>query len=137
MANASHVKRKIIFSIDDGPRHNSTDEILEILRKYGIKAIFFINGNANKAKSLGLDQKSPGERIRPRLGNDCDISKIGSIKSHGHLIGNHTFSHYGSKDSVTDARCIRDFKALHGYVKEHHGYEMKYWRMPGGRKKSS
>ena len=69
----------ICLSFDDGPDPAVTPEILKILDKYRVKAVFFCKGSeAEKYPSLVED-----------------------VRSRGHLIGNHTYSHLkGIKTSV-------------------------------------
>ncbi len=65
-------ERKVIaLTFDDGPHYKYTEEILDILKKYGVKATFFMIG-ANAEK-------------HPRLAK--------RVFSEGHEIGNHTYSH--------------------------------------------
>jgi len=64
-------KKQLLLTFDDGPDPQYTIGILNILRRYGIKAVFFCVGE--KAK------KYP------------DI--IQEVVSGGHVIGNHTWSH--------------------------------------------
>jgi peptidoglycan/xylan/chitin deacetylase (PgdA/CDA1 family) len=65
-------EKVLCLTFDDGPDPISTPTLLEILKKHHIKAIFFCNGRAVL--------KYP------------DL--INLIKSDGHLVGNHGFSHY-------------------------------------------
>ncbi|HOU95489.1 MAG TPA: polysaccharide deacetylase family protein [Bacteroidales bacterium] len=68
-----HTHEKLIcLSFDDGPDPESTFPILQILEKYNIRAIFFCTGERGK--------KFP------------DLMSL--LKDQGHLIGNHSFSHY-------------------------------------------
>jgi peptidoglycan/xylan/chitin deacetylase (PgdA/CDA1 family) len=65
-------KEKIIcLTFDDGPDPSSTPDLLEILGRYSIKALFFCNGS--KAE------------IHPAL--------IEQIIKEGHITGNHSYSH--------------------------------------------
>lgn len=61
----------LTLTFDDGPHPSSTISILETIEKYNIRAIFFCTGKSAKEY--------------PEL--------IARIKSGGHLIGNHSFSH--------------------------------------------
>ena len=62
---------KIALTFDDGPDKNYTDEILDILSEYGIKATFFV------------------------IGKNCEENPdvLRRIAIEGHEIGNHTYSH--------------------------------------------
>lgn len=64
-------RKAIALTFDDGPDREMTPKVLDVLKKYGVKAVFFVVGS--KA------EKHP--QIMQR------------IKAEGHLIGNHTFSH--------------------------------------------
>ena len=72
----------VCLSFDDGPDPAVTPEILKILDKYKVKAVFFCKGSeAEKYPSL-----------------------VDDIRSRGHLIGNHTYSHLkGIKTSVDES----------------------------------
>jgi peptidoglycan-N-acetylglucosamine deacetylase len=64
-------EKKIALTFDDGPDPNVTPQILDILKKYSVKATFFIIGeNAQKYPAL-----------------------VQRIYDEGHIIGNHSFSH--------------------------------------------
>ncbi len=63
--------RAVALTFDDGPDPLTTPPILELLEKHGLHATFFVNGaNADKHPDL-----------------------IEKILSHGHDIGNHTYTH--------------------------------------------
>jgi peptidoglycan-N-acetylglucosamine deacetylase len=65
-------KEKVLcLTFDDGPDPVSTLQIIEILRRYNVKALFFCNGK--KAEN------------NPEL--------VEAIRSGGHIIGNHGFEH--------------------------------------------
>jgi peptidoglycan-N-acetylglucosamine deacetylase len=64
-------KKAVALTFDDGPDPVSTPKLLDLLAKYQVRATFFVTGK--KA------EKFP-EMIR-------------DILSHGHTIGNHTYSH--------------------------------------------
>ncbi|GAB6100619.1 hypothetical protein JCM16358_24980 [Halanaerocella petrolearia] len=63
--------KKIALTFDDGPDTKYTPRILEILKKYNVKATFFLLGK--------LAEKHP-EVVR-------------KIKADGHIIANHSWSH--------------------------------------------
>lgn len=66
------VDKKIVYlTFDDGPTPETTPYILEVLKKYGIKATFFCVGENVKKY--------------PKLYKD--------IIEEGHFVGNHTFNH--------------------------------------------
>jgi peptidoglycan-N-acetylglucosamine deacetylase len=65
-------EKLLYLTFDDGPDPESTERLLDILGRYNIKAIFFCNGR-NAEKYPGL---------------------VNLIKSNGHQIGNHGYSHF-------------------------------------------
>ena len=76
--------RKVVaFTFDDGPNPATTNQALDTLSKYGIKATFFVLGK----------NVSGNEEILKRM------------KADGHVIGNHSWSHpVLSKLSLDDAK---------------------------------
>ena len=76
--------RKVVaLTFDDGPNSTTTNQALDTLSKYGIKATFFVLGK----------NVSGNEEILKRM------------KSDGHVIGNHSWSHpVLSKLSLDDAK---------------------------------
>ena len=86
-------EKLICLTFDDGPDPVSSPQLLDILGKYDVKALFFCDGRA--AENY------------PYL--------IELIKSKGHLIGNHGYSHLnGWKTSVK--RYIADVENAAGYT---------------------
>jgi len=64
-------ENKIVLSFDDGPNKNITPKVLDILKEYNCKAVFFCIG-----KNI--------------IGNEYILQRI---YNEGHLIGNHSYSH--------------------------------------------
>lgn len=104
--------KKIAFlTFDDGPSYLSND-ILDILKKYHIKATFFVVGN------LARENKSIIER---------------QIKE-GHSIGNHTYTHnYKNIYSSVDV-FVNEVDKTQNIIKSIVGsnYDIKLVRFPGG-----
>jgi peptidoglycan-N-acetylglucosamine deacetylase len=67
----STTEKLLFLTFDDGPDPDSSPQLLEILDRYNIKALFFCDGRAA--------EKYP------------DLVDL--IKKRGHLIGNHGYSH--------------------------------------------
>lgn len=63
--------KKIILTFDDGPTNKATPRILDTLRKYNIKATFFVLGK--------LAKRYP--------------SLMSRIEKEGHIIANHSYEH--------------------------------------------
>lgn len=102
---------KVVYmTFDDGPSEN-TGEILDILKKYNIKATFFTNGR------------------------DSDMARAAykRIVAEGHTLGNHTWSHnYGLyKNPVA---FYEDVEKLEAFQKEVTGLAetSRVFRFPGG-----
>ena len=97
---ASQTESKVCYlTFDDGPNKSITPLILDILRKYNIKATFFQVGT--------LIEEYP------------DISK--RVYEEGHLIGNHSYSHtydkiYYDKNSFIDEfnKCAQLIQSITG-----------------------
>lgn len=64
-------EKKIALTFDDGPHPKKTEEILNILKKYDVKATFFV---------IGVNVKNYPKTME-------------KIINEGHEIGNHTYSH--------------------------------------------
>jgi len=76
--NGRDADRQIMFTFDDGPDHRSTPLLLDHLDRYGIKAVFFVNGH--RMHSRRADARENIEVLR-------------DIHRRGHVIGNHTYNH--------------------------------------------
>ena len=100
---------KILFlTFDDGPDRETTPVLLQLLRKHGIKSIFFCSGE--KAEKY------------PEL--------INHIKSDGHLIGNHGYSHLNGWDT-SDPEYLSDINSAARFTSD------KIFRPPFGRIRKS
>ena len=101
--------RTVYLTFDDGPSAR-TEEILDILEQYNIKATFFVvNNDSEKAKQT-----------------------ISRAYSEGHSIGVHSASHsykeiYRSVDSF-----LQDFESCFSYITEITGDTPTIFRFPGG-----
>lgn len=98
---------KVCLTFDDGPSIY-TDDILDVLDKYDVKATFFVNG---------------------REGYDEEYRRI---VAEGHTLGMHSYSHdyktvYADLDSFAD-----DLYSIKTYLYELTGVECDLYRFPGG-----
>ena len=104
------ISRKIAYlTFDDGPSVN-TGEILDILKKYDIKATFFVVGRSDD--------------------NSKNLYK--RIVKEGHAIGNHTYSHEYKTLYSSEKDFLSDFKKLEHHVYDITGIKMDIMRFPGG-----
>ena len=98
------------LTFDDGPSRKITPNILDILKKEGISATFF---------------------VLPKSGVDDLYQRI---IDEGHELGNHSSTHnytklYKSGDIVD---FLDDVLAAHDFIIENFSYEMVSFRFPGG-----
>lgn len=102
-------RKKIYLTFDDGPSSN-TDEILDILKAYDVKATFFVVGKTDEASRKAYRR----------------------IVEEGHTLGMHSYSHsyadiYASEEDFQD-----DMKKLQEYLYELTGVWPRFYRFPGG-----
>lgn len=106
--NEEKVSGKIIYlTFDDGPSIY-TDEILNILDKYNVKATFFVVCSENL------------EEYAKKY-----IEK-------GHTIGLHSCTHKYSSIYSSEDTYFNDLDTLSNRIEESVGYKSKYVRLPGG-----
>lgn len=112
ISNSKQVtQQKICYlTFDDGPS-NHTEQILDILDEYEVKATFFVIG-----EELREDRKTIIERIV----ND------------GHAIGLHSNVHDFDKLYRSVDNCIHDFREQQRILNEDYGIDTNIFRFPGG-----
>jgi peptidoglycan/xylan/chitin deacetylase (PgdA/CDA1 family)/tetratricopeptide (TPR) repeat protein len=74
--------KTVALTFDDGPHPRYTEQVLALLRKYGIRATFF---------ELGTNLGTVSEDGQAKLSRNAEISK--KVLEAGHVIANHSFSH--------------------------------------------
>jgi peptidoglycan/xylan/chitin deacetylase (PgdA/CDA1 family)/tetratricopeptide (TPR) repeat protein len=74
--------KTVALTFDDGPHPRYTEQVLALLRKYGLKACFF---------ELGRNLGTVGANQEIRLIPLADIAK--KVLEAGHIIANHSYSH--------------------------------------------
>lgn len=99
----------IALTFDDGPHPTQTDEILAVLKKYGVRATFFPIGENVQAHP----------EVEKRV---CDA---------GHEIGNHTFSH-ATVSRLTDEKLKEEIQSTASILQEQVGCTPVVFRPPGG-----
>ena len=102
-------QKKIDLTFDDGPSNN-TDEILDILKAYDVKATFFVVGKTDEASRKAYRR----------------------IVEEGHTLGMHSYSH--SYEDIYDSEedFQADMKKLQEYLYELTGVWPRFYRFPGG-----
>lgn len=104
-------KPMVALTFDDGPVKGVTDEILDILAQYNVRATFFIVG-------WRLQKPEAVEMVRRAIAQGCEI-------------GNHTYAH----DNMTKQNVVSMKWALsetNHLVFEQTGYVIRDMRPPGG-----
>lgn len=102
-------EHKVYLTFDEGPSEN-TLAILDILKKYDVKATFFVIGKEDE------DSRAIYQRI----------------VEEGHTLGMHSYSNKYSVIYQSREAFEEDFHALKDYLYEVTGVECKYYRFPGG-----
>lgn len=74
--------KTLVLTFDDGPHPRYTDQVLEILKKYGLHAVFFEVG-----RNLGPETTDP----TAKLAATAAVSE--RILAQGSTLGNHSYSH--------------------------------------------
>lgn len=102
--------KRIALTFDDGPRPESTIELLEILRTFNAKATFFVVGmQAEKYPDL-----------------------IKRLYDEGHELGNHTYSHYRITTIPRD-KIVEEIEKTRTIVFNQTGFIPYLFRPPGGK----
>ncbi len=100
---------KIALTFDDGPHPRLTPKILEVLKKYNVKATFFLVGE--------------NVELYPNM--------VEQILADGHEIGNHTYTH-GKVSERGFFEMKKEFEACESAIYEIADYKTKLLRPPEG-----
>lgn len=100
---------KVYLTFDDGPS-SYTEQILDILDKYGVKATFFVIGKEDE-ESLRLYKE---------------------IVDRGHTLGMHSYSHKYAEIYKNSTAFEQDFEKIFTLLTETTGIEPQFYRFPGG-----
>lgn len=100
---------KVYLTFDGGPDAN-TEKLLDILKKYGVKASFFVSGNSN-------------EKMKPVYRR---------IVKEGHTLGMHSYTNRYSEVYASEEAFTKDLNRLCDYLEQVTGQESVYYRFPGG-----
>jgi peptidoglycan-N-acetylglucosamine deacetylase len=107
-------KEKVVYlTFDDGPDPKVTPQILDILKKYDIKATFFVIGNQIKNRESVLKR----------------------IDEEGHSIGLHSWTHKYKFIYQNNQNFISEMNDTFNEVKKITGVETRIIRFPGGSSK--
>ncbi len=97
--------KTIYLTFDDGPNHIITEKVLNILKNYNAKASFFCKGKNAVIYSDIIDK----------------------IKADGHMIGNHSYSHYNAF-KVANKKWLKDI-SIKSPVRDSHFFRPPYGRI--------
>ena len=101
--------KKIALTFDDGPHPRYTEKILSILKKYNIKATFFV---------IGVNIENYPDELE-------------QIYAEGHEIGNHSYSHATEKN-FNDESVREELKKCEDLIYNKIGIKPKLFRPPQG-----
>lgn len=107
--NPSETEKKIALTFDDGPTEH-TLKILDILKRYDVKATFFCIGK--------------------NISENPEILK--KIVDDGHTVANHTFSHSPLFDFFRKNHVIEELKATNVLIEKITGKKVQFFRPPYG-----
>lgn len=108
-AETQEASRKIYLTFDDGPSVN-TDEILDILKEYDIKATFFVVGRTDAGS----------------------VAAYKRIVEEGHTLAMHSYSHKYDEIYESKEAFVSDLTQLQEYLYEITGVWPRIYRFPGG-----
>lgn len=109
LKNEIYKDKKVYLTFDDGPSI-FTNDILDIMAEYNVKATFFVNGDSSEA----------AKAIYKRIVDD------------GHSIGLHSYSHDYRKIYNSLEDFDKDFTKLWDLLYDTIGFRPMIFRFPGG-----
>lgn len=105
----AEASRRVYLTFDDGPSIYTRD-ILDVLKRYDVKATFFV---------VGKESATDKELLR-------------QIVEEGHTLGMHSYSHRYSQIYASVENFAKDFEKLQDYLYETTGVLSMVYRFPGG-----
>jgi peptidoglycan/xylan/chitin deacetylase (PgdA/CDA1 family) len=99
--------RVVALTFDDGPFADRTPELLDVLRRLGVPATFFLVGRRADG--------APGIARR--------------LVAEGHLVANHAYNHQ-DMTAVSPERARREVRAGRASIAHHTGVDTRYFRPP-------
>ncbi|NPD45288.1 MULTISPECIES: polysaccharide deacetylase family protein [unclassified Lentimicrobium] len=101
---------KVLLTFDDGPHPVYTPLVLDLLDQYQAKAIFFVIGKQAEEAPLLLEE----------------------IKSRGHIIGCHTYSHHHLFDIFSEKKMLAEVEKTNKLIEQIAGEKTQFFRPPFG-----
>lgn len=109
LLSGSRSKREVALTFDDAPDDRFTPQILDVLKKEGVKATFFVIGNRVEA--------------HPEI--------IKRMADEGHVVGNHSYNH-ANLPKLSDADFRNQVTKTDDLVRSITGYKPMLIRPPYG-----
>ena len=109
LSQSLYGSRNIVLTFDDGPHPTNTPRLLDLLKKYQVKATFFV--------------------VTDRVKKYPKIAK--RIVSEGHTLASHSKSHLNS-NSESEAQYYKGLKESLVIVKNYYNQPETYYRFPFG-----
>ncbi len=101
---------RVALTFDDGPKPETTNKVLDVLKKHDVKATFFINGK--------------------RVNSDAAVETLNRIVAEGHILANHSHNHRELKN-LDLAEVESEVDRTHQII-EDTGVAPTYFRFPFG-----
>lgn len=108
-ADPKVVQKEVYLTFDDGPSAN-TDEILDILKEYDVRATFFVVAKSDE-HSIRMYQR---------------------IVDEGHTLAMHSYSHKYDEIYESKENFVEDLTKLQEYLYQLTGVWPRFYRFPGG-----
>lgn len=109
-ASFNKIDPKVVYlTFDDGPFAMS-DSYLDLLKKHGVKATFFVVGRADEANR----------------------ARIKRMADEGHTVAPHSYTHKYKKIYASVAEFLHDFKHINDLIETTTGQKPDIFRFPGG-----
>jgi peptidoglycan/xylan/chitin deacetylase (PgdA/CDA1 family)/tetratricopeptide (TPR) repeat protein len=112
--------KTVALTFDDGPHPKYTEQMLAILRKYGIKATFF---------ELGENLGTVDAAGTVKLGPTADVAR--KVIEAGHMLANHSYSH-PVLPKLTDAQRESEIDRTNLLLEKVIGHKTDLFRAPYG-----
>lgn len=106
-----HTEQKLLaLTFDDGPHPTYTPQVLDVLKRYGVKATFFVIGGCI-------------------AGNEGVLRRI---HEEGHQVGNHSFSHKNTFPLLGKVSMMADMHRCESVITAVTGQRPRWFRPPFG-----
>jgi|HigsolmetaAR203D_1030402.scaffolds.fasta_scaffold03474_3 peptidoglycan/xylan/chitin deacetylase (PgdA/CDA1 family) len=102
-------KREVALTFDDAPDDVFTPRVLDVLKREGVKATFFVVGN--------------------RVEKHPDVMR--RIVAEGHVVGNHSWSH-ANLPKLSDEQFREEIRKTDRIIRQYTGYTPSFVRPPYG-----